>query len=94
MTVNDWVAIGGISIAMLGAMDGAMQRYKRANNSEYAAQRDFEHLKRNQEQLKASLSEVLDENEAIKLKLVAIETQVNILVNVKYTKSETQKEAF
>lgn len=92
MTVNDWVAIGGICIAMLGVVDSAMQRYKRANTSEYAAQRDFEHLKRNQEQLKVSLSELLDENESIKLKVVAMETQLSILVGVRY-KQERKEDA-
>lgn len=90
MRLNDWVAIGGMLIAVLGVFDSALQRYKKANTSEYAAQRDFEHLKRNQEQLKHSLEVLIEENEEVRLKLVAVETQMNILVNLRYNRGVNQ----
>lgn len=91
MRVNDWIAIVGMLLAVIGVLDSALQRWKKANTSEYAAKRDFEHLRRNQEQLKDSLKIVLEENEEVKLKLVAVETQMNILVNLRYSRGVNVK---
>lgn len=83
MQTSNVVALVGMVIALLGVMDSALQRYKRANTAEYAAQRDFEHLKRNQEQLKATLEEILNENEELKINLTEVKVQMNFLLNVK-----------
>lgn len=86
------VALVGMVIALLGVLDSAMQRYKRANTAEYAAQRDFEHLKRNQEQLKATLAEILDENEEMKIKLTTLQVRLDFILNLEANAVNNRKD--
>ena len=93
MEASNIVALVGMVIALLGVIDSALQRYKRANTAEYAAQRDFEHLRRNQEQIKASVSDVLNENEELKLKVTEMKVQLNFLLSLKASDARGERDA-
>lgn len=68
--------------AILGFMDSLIQRYNKKTTSSYAAKRDFEHLRRNQEQFKESLKLILDENEAMKADVIKVRTQLETLIAI------------
>ena len=61
MTIQDWVST---LIGIAGFLSGLVLWYRGAVEKQYASQRDFAHLRRNQEQLLqnlGSLSEDIDE---------------------------------
>lgn len=70
------VGIGGI-VAM---MDSAMQRYTRSAKAKYAAERDFAHLQRNQEQMKQSIAVLMEENDEMKDEMIQMRTEVRTLI--------------
>ena len=72
------VGIGGI----LAMIDSAVQRYNKSTTSKYAAQRDFEHIMRNQEQFKISIKEILTENDALNGELIRLRTQMEALIAI------------
>lgn len=80
MDVDKLIAIIGIVIAILGVVDSGLQRYAKANTSKYAAQRDFEHLRRNQDQLKQSIAVILEENDKLNEEMIRMRTQLDTLI--------------
>lgn len=51
MNYSDWISLGGLSIGILSLLAGFFLWYKGSVEKRYAAERDFAHLRRNQEQL-------------------------------------------
>lgn len=72
------VGIGGI----LAMIDSTIQRYNRANKSRYAAERDFAHLQRNQEQMKQSINVILEENDSLNSEIIRMRTQLETLIAI------------
>lgn len=60
---KDWLEILSICVGLAGAVFGMLMWYKSAVEKSYAAQRDFQHLKRNQEQIASLLSANMEELE-------------------------------
>lgn len=72
------VGIGGI----LAMIDSGIQRYNRSTKSKYAAERDFAHLQKNQEQIKQSIAVVLDENDKLTEDVIRMKTQLETLIAI------------
>lgn len=51
MSYSDWISLGGLSIGILSLLGGFVLWYKGSVEKRYAAERDFNHLRRSQEQL-------------------------------------------
>lgn len=82
MNAERWITIiVGIS-AILAAIDSGIQRYNKAATSKYAAQRDFEHLRKNQEQFKENLKVILNENDELTKQLIQVRTQLETLIAI------------
>lgn len=58
---KDWLEILSLCVGILGALFGALMFYKASVEKAYAAQRDFQHLQRNQEQITNLLQSNLQE---------------------------------
>lgn len=64
MNIETFVAVAGFVLGVGGTLTAVVNYYASSQTKKYAAQRDFEHLRRNQEQLIlniASLAEDIDE---------------------------------
>ena len=64
MNYSDWISLGGLSIGILSLLAGFFLWYKGSVEKRYAAERDFQHLRRNQEQMSdaiASIDKFLDD---------------------------------
>lgn len=72
------VGIGGI----LAMIDSAIQRYNKSTTSKYAAQRDFEHIMRNQAQFKIDIKEILSEHDSMNAELIRLRTQMETLISI------------
>ena len=86
MDVDKLIAVIGVIIAILGVVDSGLQRYVRANTGKYAAQRDFEHLRRNQEQLKESLRVVIEDSDKMNDEMIRLSVQISTLLAMKESK--------
>lgn len=62
----DLIAIISLLIAIVSFIDASLQRYKKKATAQYASERDFQHLRRNQEQIVSNVREVLDEFDEVK----------------------------
>lgn len=82
MSLEQWIAIIGVSLALLASIDSGIQRYNKATTSKYAAQRDFEHLRRNQEQLKTAVADIQDELEKMQEDNVRLKTQLEMFLSM------------
>lgn len=80
VTPQEALALAGGLIGLVGFMDSAIQRYNRATTAKYAAERDFGHLKRNQEQIKEAIKLIDEENEALKIELTILRTEIRTLL--------------
>lgn len=69
-------------VGILASIDAGIQRYNRATKSKYAAERDFAHLQRNQEQLKQSIAVILEENDKMNDDVIKIRTQLETLIAI------------
>jgi hypothetical protein len=58
MNTSDLISLLGLGMGLTSFLGGLVLWYKGAIEKRYAAQRDFGHLKRNQEQLASSLETV------------------------------------
>lgn len=65
---------------MLGVIDAAMQRYRKSIQSSYAAERDFAHIRRNQEQTSQALLQLQEEMEQVTIKVTELRMQVSMLI--------------
>lgn len=61
ISLNDFVAIGGFIIGILTSMAGFLAWYGTSVKKAYAAERDFNHLRRNYEQLAENQTHILSE---------------------------------
>lgn len=69
-------------LGIIAAVDSAVQRYNKATTSKYAAQRDFEHLRRNQEQLKQSITVLMNENDSLREDVIKMRTQLETFITL------------
>ncbi len=58
MAFSDWISLGGLSIGILSLLGGFFLWYKGSVEKRYAAERDFAHLRRNQEQISNALATI------------------------------------
>jgi hypothetical protein len=58
MSYSDWISVGGLSIGILSLLGGFFLWYKGSVEKRYAAERDFAHLRRNQEQISNGLAAI------------------------------------
>ena len=59
ISLNDFVAIAGFLLGIITAFGGWLAWYASSVKKAYAAERDFNHLKRNYEQLVQNQTEML-----------------------------------
>lgn len=67
MSNSEWIALGSLLITLVTIAGALLDRVGQRAKKSYAAEREFAHLKRNQEQMLQCinmLSEELDENTA------------------------------
>lgn len=60
-TAGDLIALGGLTLATITTVVGAILWYANAEEKKYAAERDFAHIRRNQEQMQQGLNTLLNE---------------------------------
>lgn len=58
MSIETFIAVAGFVLGVGGTLTAVVNYYASSQTKKYAAQRDFEHLRRNQEQLIHNLSEI------------------------------------
>lgn len=80
--VKDIITVVVGVFAILAGIDSFIQRYNKKTTSAYAAERDFAHLQRSQEQLKVTLNKVMDESEAIGEEVIRLRTQMEVLIGI------------
>lgn len=77
-------AIVGVSVGASGALAAIYTRWKASIEKGYAAQRDFQHLKRNQEQISQGIVEINEDADArfdrIDLTLNRMESMLHTLL--------------
>lgn len=66
----------GFAVGLLTALAGLFAYYKNSLRKSYAAERDFQHLRRNQEQLVQSLIEIDNSIEGLRIEIVRIEAKL------------------
>lgn len=76
----------GCVIAVVGSLDSILQRYNRAKTAEYAAQRDFTHLRNNQEQLKIGVQQLSEELDSMQLQVTELRVQLRTLIDIQREK--------
>ncbi|MBD2416093.1 hypothetical protein FACHB389_35550 [Nostoc calcicola FACHB-389] len=60
-TASDLIALGGLILATVTTVMGGVLWYANAEKKKYAAERDFAHIRRNQEQMQQGLNNLLHE---------------------------------
>lgn len=81
-------AIVGVLIGASGALAAVYTRWKASIEKGYAAQRDFQHLKRNQEQMVQNLGEIVQEQDELKQELQAHINEKFNQCNISLTRME------
>jgi len=66
MNSNNWIELVGVILAIGSGVAGAVSWYRSTVENEVHRQRDFNHLKNNQEQLSNNLSVLYDQIELLK----------------------------
>lgn len=61
MKLELWIALGGFALSILVSLSGFVLWFSNSEKKKYAAERDFNHIRRNQEQTNASLASILAE---------------------------------
>lgn len=77
ISFNDFVAILGFILGLLTSLAGFLAWYGSSVKKSYAAERDFNHLRRNYEQLAENQKHILIEIENVKDMLIVISHQMN-----------------
>lgn len=60
-TPSDLIALGGLVLAALTTVLGGVVWFANAEKKRYAAERDFAHIRRNQEQMQQGLTSLFNE---------------------------------
>jgi hypothetical protein len=60
-TASDFIALGGLMLATITTVLGGVFWFANSEKKRYAAERDFAHIRRNQEQLQQGLNGLLHE---------------------------------
>ncbi len=60
-TVGDLIALGSLILATATTVIGALVWYANSEKKKYAAERDFAHIRRNQEQMQQGLTNLFNE---------------------------------
>lgn len=60
-TAGDLIALGGLVLATITTLLGGVVWFANAEKKRYAAERDFGHIRRNQEQIQTGLNNLLRE---------------------------------
>jgi hypothetical protein len=61
ITPSDMIALGGLMLATVTTVLGGVVWFANAEKKRYAAERDFAHIRRNQEQIQQGLNGLLSE---------------------------------
>lgn len=61
LTPGDLIALGSLALATITTVIGGLLWYANAEKKKYAAERDFAHIRRNQEQMQLGLNTLLQE---------------------------------
>lgn len=61
MSNSDLIALGGLILAAVTSLIGAVLWYSNAEKKRYGTERDFQHLRRNQEQIAQAITMLNDE---------------------------------
>lgn len=61
MTIELMIGIGGFILAVTSSLTGFMFWFANSEKKKYAAERDFQHIRKNQEQTNLSLATILSE---------------------------------
>ncbi|WP_427159401.1 hypothetical protein ACQFX9_25785 [Aliinostoc sp. HNIBRCY26] len=61
LTPGDLIALGSLALATITTVIGGILWYANAEKKKYAAERDFAHIRRNQEQMQLGLNTLLQE---------------------------------
>lgn len=83
MTLQEWIGIIGGVLGILGVVCGGLLYYTASRVKTYAAQRDFEHLKRNYEQLSKNIEYFVREQDRNFDRVVDILQEIKILLGRK-----------
>lgn len=65
MVITDYISLISLAIAVFAFIDAFLTRQKSSATKSYAAERDFQHLKRNQEQMQQNQAVLLDQIEEL-----------------------------
>ncbi len=60
-TASDFIALGGLMLATITTVLGGVVWFANSEKKRYAAERDFAHIRRNQEQMQQGLNNLLHE---------------------------------
>ena len=63
--LSAWIGLVGSILGLFSFISGGVLWYKGSIEKKYAAERDFNHLRKNQEQMGIALGNIFDEVEAI-----------------------------
>lgn len=77
MSISDFVSIISLAIAVFAFIDAFMTRQKTSATKSYAAERDFQHLKRNQEQMQQNQAVVLNEIDELRDETRALSIKID-----------------
>lgn len=83
ITPEQLIAVFGMMTGILGLIDAGIQRYSRRIKSSYAAERDFAHIRRNQEQFSQALGAMQEEVEQLLIKVAELRMQLAMLIGEK-----------
>lgn len=61
--ISDVIALGSLALAMTTTATGAILWYVQGEKKKYASERDFQHIKRNQEQISIGIDKLTEELE-------------------------------
>jgi len=60
---SDFIALGSLALAMTTTATGAILWYVQGEKKKYASERDFQHIRRNQEQMSLGIDKLANELE-------------------------------
>ena len=66
------IALGGLGLGLLTSLAAALTWHTNGTKKAYAAERDFQHIKRNYEQAQQALKSLQDDNETLQTSLIEI----------------------
>ena len=77
MSVSDWISLMSLAIALGAVVFAFIDRVGRNAKKSYAAERDFEHLKRHNEQLQQNVIAIIGEIEENSHQLMELKMRID-----------------